>query len=148
MPAISAELLDAYRATVYRVHAPDGAIELRIGAANPALDALLARHTVDRAAFVTACNPMSDPRAAAENAAASARLHEDIVAAGFACLSGEGIDPTGRWPVEISFLVLGISPAAAAGLATQYRQAAFVYHRCGAAPEVVLTAQTFLVPPA
>lgn len=134
MPGVSPDLIAVYRATVYRV----GGIDFRIDVAAPALDALLTTHDVAQAAFITAYNPFSEPRGNAENVAANARLAADLDAAGFSRMAGEGIDPSGQWQAEASFLVFGLSRPQAIALAKKYGQAGFVFLRRGFPPELAL----------
>lgn len=75
----------AYRNTTYRVLAGEGSFEIRVGQRAPAVDALLARSECSAWAFVTACNPYSEPRTDAENRAAQNRLEQWVEDAGEPC---------------------------------------------------------------
>lgn len=130
--------LDAlYRRALYRVDAPGGAIDLRIGERSPALDRLLARHGVTTWGFVTAVNPRSVALAETENRARTDALARRLAATGWTVIAGQGLDPEGRWPAEPSFLVLGAELAALVRLAAELDQAAIVGGEAGGAPRLI-----------
>ena len=135
------ELIAAYEKANYVVFA-NPHLELRVGAASPALDVLLERHGVPSAAFVTAANPRGVQRPPAENEAAMGAL-EAALAFGF--LRGEGRDPEGRWAPEPSLLVLGIPREEAHALGRRLEQNAILFAERGAAVELVLMRKMRLV---
>src|SRR2546423_695543 len=104
----------AYRATDYRA----GDVTIRVGEVAPV--------NPDSGAFVTACNPGSIRLPPAENAERMKRLEDDVRAAGFALVHGEGVGRDGSWPPEPSLLILNIDEAAARGLGQRFGQAAIV----------------------
>jgi hypothetical protein len=130
------ELAAAYRATSYIVDAPRGALAIRIGRADPALDALLDGLGADGWAFITAWNPGSMRLPPAENARNNADLLDRIARLGHAVLTGRGVGDDGRWPAEESFFIAGIPAADAVELGRYYRQRAIVVGRRGEAPEL------------
>ena len=117
-------------------------IVIRIGEANPALDALLG--TAGTAAFITAANPRSEPRSEQENRRLLAALRQQLEERRWRYLEGEGRDPTGGWK-EASFLVLGLAREQALELARRFEQNGFVWCRAGEAPELVLVEKWRLV---
>jgi nitrile hydratase accessory protein len=123
---VNDETLAAYRATRYRVFTQP-AIDLRIGETSAAMAALLARHGVVSAVFVTAFNPFSERLGVEDNAARQERLEAHLARAGFATIDGAGIDPAGRWPAEDSVLALGADRPAADALLTDFEQNAVVF---------------------
>lgn len=138
MVAVPEDLHAAYHAAVYEVAPPQGApVRFQAGVPSTDVDALLDERQCSQAVFVTAFNPRSVALCAAENAAAHENLRNDLVARGHAFLPGRGLDPTGVWPPEPSFFVLGLDRAAGAALAQAYGQYAFVYLARGRAPEIV-----------
>lgn len=138
MVAIPENLRAAYHAALYEVDPPQGApIRFQAGVPSTDLDALLDAKQCSQAVLVTACNPRSVALCAAENAAAQENLRNELAACAHAFLPGRGLDPTGAWPSEPSFLVLGLDRAAGAALAQAYGQYAFVYLMRGRAPEIV-----------
>ena len=121
-------LAAAYCATTYRIAAPGGPLDLRVGAAEPALDALLESLGVSSWAFVSAANPRSRPAAPADNERAHAALLMRVRAAGWHVLEGVGL-PDAGWAPERSLFVAGIPRAQALRLAREFGQNAIV---CGA----------------
>jgi glycine/D-amino acid oxidase-like deaminating enzyme len=88
---------------------------------------------------VTAANPRSEKKSAAENAAALALLDQVIAAAGYPWRAGEGREPDGAW-AEPSRLVMGIYRENAEALGRLFGQNAIVFVEKGAAPELVVLA--------
>src|SRR5688572_32952802 len=103
---VSPDLVAAYENADYVVFAEPEFV-LKIGEPSPRLDALLEQEGAATAAFVTAANPRSEPRRAAQNAAALAALDQLIAAAGYPWRAGEGREPDGDW-AEPSRVVMGI----------------------------------------
>jgi hypothetical protein len=127
----------AYRATRYRVHAGNAAFDLRVDVASEPLAALMRRHGVATAAYLTACNPYSVRASEAANRAANEALRAALVAADAFVFYGEAIDPTGAWPTEPSFLALGIALATARELGVRFRQNALLFADDDAVPRLV-----------
>jgi 8-oxo-dGTP diphosphatase len=126
-----------WRRCTYEVTLPSAAgIALRVGERAPLLDEALPPG-VRTWAYLTACNPGGRRAADEENAAALARLDEDLAGAGYAVFPGAGgRDPEGTedaWSPEPSRLVAGSSLLEAWGLARRHRQAAFLFG-CRGAP--------------
>ncbi len=117
-PGRRAELAEAYARTLYRV---DGAFTIAVGGPCPE-----ARPW----AFLTACNPGSEPLPDAENARRTEALKAAL--AGWEVYPGESTSPEGEWR-EASFFVVGIDEAAAADVARRFGQLAFVCGDGGAA---------------
>jgi hypothetical protein len=135
-----ADLAALYRRARYRVAAPAGDFELRVGAPSPALDALLARHGTTSWAFLTAVNPGSRPLPEHVNQERLAALERRLAAGGWPRYAGAGIDPEGSFPDEPSFLVLGAPRALLLALAAEFGQAAILAGRAGGAPELIFLA--------
>jgi len=132
-----ARLDEAYRTTCYRVQAPAGAIDLRIGIASAALDALLGELGAAGWAIVTAWNPHSVPQGTAANEAAQARLASELAAQGYRCLPGCNLAGDGNWPPEPSLFIAAMTPAAAARIAAAYGQNAVVVGERYGAPQLL-----------
>ena len=64
--AVDPTLITAYQSTLYRV-LEGGDFVLRVGEPSPSLLALYRVHAVSCAAFITACNPLSQLLSDAEN---------------------------------------------------------------------------------
>ena len=131
-------LLAAYRATTYRIELGRRHINLRIGRRSLAADRWLAAHDARCGAFLTAWNPHSRRRSAADNDAAQRALERDLARLRVPCLRGAGIGADSRWPPERSVFAVGLTRAQARRLATKYRQFAFVFQRRGAPAELVV----------
>ncbi len=135
---ISPDLIAAYEAADYVVFT-EPELVLKIGEPSARLDALLQSEQSSTAAFVTAANPRSEKKSAAENAAALAVLDQVIAAAGYPWRAGEGREPDGGWK-EASRLVIGIYRENAEALRRLFGQNAIVFVEKGAAPELLVLA--------
>lgn len=82
--------LAAYRAAIYRIHG-EPPIDMKIGEKNASVAALLGRHGVASAVFVTAFNPFGCELSAEQNAARQRALEAYIAQAGWMALAGEGL---------------------------------------------------------
>jgi hypothetical protein len=131
---------DAYRATTYWVEHPDGYVALRIGEANPDLDALLDRLNVREWAIVTACNPGSRLCTPAENAERQETLSQEVCCRWYS-FDGLGVGAGGDWPPEPSRMILDISRADALALAAAHGQRAIVAGTRGGYPKLVYCSQ-------
>lgn len=90
---VPAALQAAYRATTYRVWLPEGAVDLRVGEACPALAAYVAARGGRAWMVVTASNPASEPLGEAANLARQRAL------------AAENLADDGQWPAEAGFFV-------------------------------------------
>lgn len=130
----SQDLDAAYRKTSYMVDAlAASGVAIRIGECCPPLDDLLARTGTSLWAFITACNPRSEPLSIAENAARTKQLREVIEREGYALLPGAGVPDEAGWPPEPSFLVPGITVEDAMEIGRLFEQHAIVVGSRGAA---------------
>jgi hypothetical protein len=132
------ELLGAYKATHYTIGKE---VVMRIGEPCPPLDELLLNHRSDTAAYLTAWNPWSKMQSPEANAEANERLAKELngLPEVVQVLNGIGIDPSGKWPGEESFLIIGIHFKQAMELAERYGQNAFVFYRGGSMAELIVT---------
>ena len=135
---ISRELIAAYENADYVVFA-EPELVLKIGEPSARLDALLQTEHCSTAAFVTAANPRSEKKSAAENAAALALLDQVIAAAGYPWRAAEGREPDGSWR-EPSRLVMGIYRENAEALGRLFGQNAIMFVEKGKAPELLVLA--------
>ena len=134
---VSAELIEAYRKTEFRVLGSPQ-FTLRVGNASAELRQLYVTAGAGSAAFVTAWNPYSIPTSTEENHSAQSALRERLSQDGFATIDGFGIDPTTEWAGEDSVLVLGISLDQAKGLGEEMKQNAVVWIGGDAVPNLLL----------
>lgn len=141
---ISPDLIAAYRATRYRVTAAagfgTGTIALRIDEYSEPLSRLLAASDHRCAAFITACNPFSVPQNHAHNLAACMRLRDKLACLAQAgpILEGKGCDPSGAWPAEKSYFVLGLDLETSRALGREFGQNAIVWTGPDAIPRLIL----------
>lgn len=134
---LNRNLIEAYLATDYRVHAQPPFV-LKIGVASPQLAQLYRQHGTTCAAFLTAYNPYSEAVGDAENAAFQHKLSRELTSRGRTFIPGIGQDSQGQWPGELSFLILGLALDEAKVMGTQYRQNALVWCSEDAVPKLVL----------
>lgn len=127
----------AYRRAIYRVQLADRPLDLRIGEPSAELARLLGSYRAHGAAFLTACNPGSQPADPLANQAAQAALLDAAARLRCPTLPGLAIDPDGRWPDEESVLVLGLDAATATSLAHRFGQNALVWIGADAEPELI-----------
>lgn len=132
------DLLEAFRATEYRVAGTPGKLVLRVDRFEPGLAALMRRNGCASVAYLTACNPRSRLRDEDWNRRAQARLKARLDAARWPWLDGLGIAPGGDHPGEASVLVLGIDQAQAEALGHEFEQDAIVVAGPEATPRLVL----------
>lgn len=136
---VPSHLIAAYRAAHYEVDAGrDQIISFNVDVSCAALDDFLRREAVRYAVVLTAHNPGSEKRTAAENAAAHQALADEVGRIGKITFPSRGCDPDKEWPAEPGLLVLDLSRTDALRLAHRFGQFAFVWIELGHAPELVL----------
>jgi|GEM_PF-6032825 len=118
-------LLKVYNETEYRLLL-EPVIVLVPGQTSSAADDLLNSLGNRSGIVMTAYNPMSVTKTAAENAKAQNQLIEDINSRGLQHLPAEGVGMDGLWPPESSIFLCGLNSTEANDLAVKYQQAAFV----------------------
>jgi hypothetical protein len=123
--------------TDYCVHGEPG-FTLRVGRASAELLAAHKRWRTDCSAFLTACNPFSQPLDAAANAARQAALAKELSGRSLAFVPGVGQHPSNGWPGEDSFLVFGLTLEAAKALGTRLEQNGLVWSGADAVPQLIL----------
>lgn len=90
---------------------------------------------------MTACNPFGAQEDFETNTKACAYLRKRLdshVAAPTQIIEGEGIDPSGAWGAEKSFLVLGLDLETAEALGREFGQNAVVWFGADAIPRLIL----------
>ena len=138
MTSVSADLLDAYRRTDYRVLDGVPPFVMRVDEWCEPLRRCHEAFDVRCSTFITAWNPRSTPTPRTINDAAMERLSHDVAALGLRALAGVGVDPDGTWKGEPSLLVLGLDVPAALTLARAYGQHAIVCAGPDAIPRLVV----------
>lgn len=135
--SIDPVLAQAYRETEYRVCA-DHPFVLRVGTRSADLLDLYRSHQVDCCVFITACNPYSKKLGDAENGARQLALARELERAGLAWHPGEGEHPSGDWPAEPSFLVMGADLASSKSMGIRLEQNAVIWCGADAIPALVM----------
>lgn len=132
------DIIQAYKNTHYKT---ESGFTLHVDSRAPELDELLSNSGLNAAIFITAWNPFSEVKSDIENKELNNQLRDDLLdlTSEGNIIPGFGEDPTGEWPGEESFLVLGISREMGINLSRKYRQNAFVFHELGAKTELILT---------
>jgi Protein of unknown function (DUF3293) len=135
---VLAALIAAYRATHYCVNGGAPSFLLKVDEYSADLEECQRAHGVSCSAFLTAWNPWSRATAHEVNHAAQRELATLLAARGYRTLDGLGVDPTGQWEGEESFLVLGIGCDEAIELGRQFRQNGILWAAADAVPRLVL----------
>jgi hypothetical protein len=132
------DIIQAYKKTHYKT---ESGITLHVDSRAPELDELLSNSGLSTAIFITAWNPYSKMKSAGENKELNEQLRYDLLSLTPEdnIIQGFGQDPTGEWPGEESFLIIGISREAGIQLSKKYRQNAFIFHEYDSNTEMVLT---------
>lgn len=120
------QLADAYRRTTFRVLAPAGPIDIRVGRRSPDLDALLRPKGVSCWAYLTAWSPGGRVLPEPENQRRNQDLADRLHATGATVLPGIGIGEDPGWQPEDSLLAAGLDRCAAAELGADFGQDAVV----------------------
>ena len=123
---ISKELWQAYLETDFKVFA-ENSFTMKVGQYSSELNSIIKKSKHSSAAFITAYNPYSQQLSDAENVARQEQLKIEIAKRELTAIEGIGQHPSNQWPGEPSLLVIGLSNAAAATLARQLEQNAFVW---------------------
>lgn len=134
---LEAALIEAYRETHYEVE-EGSPMTLRVGEPSVALQQLLRGGGHRGAAYVTACNPRSEPLPEVENAERCAALREELEARGWSCMAGRGRHPSGGWDPEASLLVLGIGRGEAMEIGLRWGQNAVLWAGPDGSPTLIL----------
>ncbi|MDO9233257.1 MAG: DUF3293 domain-containing protein [Methylotenera sp.] len=121
-------LIQSYLETHYHVGGASPFV-LQIDIVCDSLKELYRQSNADCCAYVTACNPFSHPVDDATNADRQAALVRELKARSLSFIEGVGQHPSGNWPGEPSYLVLGLSLEVAKALGRKYEQNAIVW--CG-----------------
>ncbi len=139
MKQLSAELLAAYLATTYTARLGELEVRIRVGSRCPRIDRELAERNLSCWAYLTACNPGSQPLSAAENRDRQHTLRCAVHDGGWACYPGAGVPDASTWEPEESLLILGIQRQPALQLARRFGQLAIVWGTRDTAAELLLS---------
>ena len=139
MKQLSEELLAAYLATSYTARLGELEVRIRVGSRCPSIDRELAERNLSCWAYLTACNPGSQPLSAAENRDRQHTLRCAVHDGGWACYPGAGVPDASTWEPEESLLILGIQRQPALQLARRFGQLAIVWGARDTAAELLLS---------
>ena len=139
MKQLSAELLAAYLATTYTARLGELEVRIRVGSRCPRIDRELAERNLSCWAYLTACNPGSQPLSAAENRDRQHTLRCAVHDGGWACYPGAGVPDASTWEPEESLLILGIQRQPALQLARRFGQLAIIWGTRDTAAELLLS---------
>ena len=140
MPArsnVDPETIRAYEETHYWVEAPVP-FRFEVGQHSQSLAALQHDSGVHSSVFITAFNPYSKRCNEVENRQRQAALAEELRTLHLPFLAGMGKHPSGHWPGEASFLVLGLSQPQARALGERHEQNAVIWIDDSAVPRLML----------
>jgi len=136
MKQLSEELLNAYKATTYRVSDPE--FDIRIGKLHPSLDRFMEKSGHSTWAFITAWNPKSQELSIDENRARSQALTDRLKSHELSVYNALGIPDKGDWTPEESLLILGIPRKQAIELGEELVQNAIVFGEFGKRAEILV----------
>ena len=111
---------------------------MRIGEKSEFLQSLCVETGSKSALFITAFNPEGIAHASDENIKFQKELGD--IAANIADLifEGEGGDPSGIWPPEQSYLIIGVDRSTSVELGKRFRQNAILWIGSDYIPELVM----------
>lgn len=95
-------------------------------------------HGATSSTLITACNPHGKLLDKQTNTARQQALAADLTQHGFDHLPAIGLDPTGQWPGEASFLVFNLPLKEAMTLGRELGQNAILWADADAIPRLVL----------
>jgi hypothetical protein len=137
--AIPAETIAAYRSTHYKVFPRAKEFTLLVDQYSDELRALMQHHAVHEAALISACNPLGELARADQNAAAHARLLQQLDDEKLQWIHALACDPTTtQWPAEEGVLIMGIGLDAACRVANAFMQNALLHVEADAVPRLIL----------
>ena len=135
--AIPPETLLAYRETDFIVY-DEQTLILHVDEYSTGLNKLYETHKTTTCTFITAYNPYSQVLKESVNIARNKDLAAELDDKALKYLLAEGIHHSGDWPVEASYLVLGLSLKESCELGKKYEQNAIVWCDSDCLPKLVL----------
>jgi hypothetical protein len=144
---LDSKMRQNYEVANYRVDTAQPFV-LKIGVPSAELGLLYRQTKSDCAAFVTACNSMSQALTDGDNAVRQSELEKELARRSLKFVLGVGMDGNETWPNETSFLVFNLSLEASRALARKYEQNAFVWCGSDATPQLILSCDCGQLPTA
>lgn len=134
---IQNNLILAYNETDFIVDL-DPQLTMHIAEYNEELLNLYKLYNVNSCAFITAYNPYSEITSDSQNVQRNQVLFNELKSKELFFLNGEGKHPSGNWPGEASYLILGISVDESKELGSKYEQNAIIWCGQDVIPQLVL----------
>jgi len=135
---ISTGLIASYLTTNYQVGAGSEMFILHINQYSDSLSRLLTANKQCYATIITAYNPFSEPQNNARNLAATTKLSQVLKRYSDSVIESINTDPSGIWPDEKSFCVLGLNLEISNFLGREFNQNAIVWANSNAIPQLIL----------
>lgn len=126
----------AYERTEYWVRATPP-LCFHVNQSAEALDDLLRTHGVDKAVFLSACNPRGVWSSRQDNQQAQALMLAQLQRANHRFLPAVSVDPDGLWSPEESVLILGWGLEQAISCGRSWQQSTLIYVSLGEPPRLV-----------
>lgn len=114
--------IEIYKTAKYIVELENRTFRISVGEENTDIDALLLKHNVKSAFFITPENPYSKVLTSEENAPRHKQFIIDLCKNGYSFYTGYGTDEEETWPKETSYLIMCDDEAAIHKIAKQYDQ--------------------------
>lgn len=118
--------IEIYKAAKYIVELENKIFRISVGEKNINVDALLEKHNVESAFFITPENPHSKALSKEENALRHKQFIIDLCKRSYSFYTGYGTNDENTWPKETSYLILCDDEPAMHELAKQYEQNGFL----------------------
>ncbi len=135
---IASNLITSYRDTNYQIGVGFETISLRIDQYSVSLAKLLATSKQSGAVIISAYNPYSQLADNEKNLAAHESLRNFLRHYSPPTIESLNIDPTGKWPIEKSFLIAGMDLDTAQSVGQRFNQNAIVWIGSDAIPRLIL----------
>ncbi len=134
---LTTELITAYLNANYYILEKEQ-FKFQIGAYSKDFKKLFEQYNIDNGSFISAYNPRSQPTVQIQNKNKHRQFKNRLLSDSLLFLEAVSTDPSGNWPPEYGFLVLGINKNKAIQFGISLRQNAIVYIDFKAVPELIL----------
>ena len=134
---LTPELITAYQNANYYVLEQEQ-FNFQIGVYSQDFKNLFEQYNVNNGSFISAYNPRSQPTVQIQNKNKHRQFKNRLLSDSLLFLEAVSTDPSGNWPPEYGFLVLGINKNKAIQFGISLRQNAIVYIDFKAVPELIL----------
>ena len=134
---LTTELITAYLNANYYILEKEQ-FKFQIGAYSNDFKNLFKQYNVNNGSFISAYNPKSEPTIKIQNENKHRQLKNRLLKDSLLFLEAVSTDPSGNWPPEYGFLVLGINKNKAIQFGISLCQNAIVYIDFKAVPELIL----------